>query len=167
MIQGRLQIKSNSLFQNERFSEALETLDHPALLSRDTNDSRWMRIQCCTELKLTFRELEELNALLGIEPTHHAARMLRAGLLETMGRFDDAIADLSVVLQQNPATLAVITRRGLLNQRLGNALAADVDFTKAIELSPHDGELYYRRGIARHQLGRSDDALHDLEKQLS
>ena len=161
-----LQIKSNSLFQNERFSEALETLDHPALLSRDTNDSRWMRIQCCTELKLTFRELEELNALLGIEPTHHAARMLRAGLLETMGRFDDAIADLSVVLQQNPATLAVITRRGLLNQRLGNALAADVDFTKAIELSPHDGELYYRRGIARHQLGKSDDALHDLEKTI-
>ena len=161
-----LQIRGNSLFQNDRFREALETLEHPALLSRDTNDSRWMRIQCCEQLKLTFRELEELNALLGIAPTHEAARLLRAELLESLGHFDDAVADLSAVLQQNPSNLPATTDRALLNQRRGNSAAAVIDFTKAIELSPHDAELYYRRGIARRQLGQSDDARQDLDKAL-
>ena len=161
-----LQIKGNSLFQNDRFREALETLEHPALLSRDTNASRWMRIQCCDELKLTFREIEELNALLGIAPTHEAARLLRAKLLEELGHFDDAVADLTVVLQQNPTHLSATTERALLNQRRGNAAAAVVDFTKAIELSPADAELYYRRGIARHKVGQSDDARLDLDKAI-
>ncbi|MEJ7590980.1 MAG: tetratricopeptide repeat protein [Planctomycetaceae bacterium] len=161
-----LQIKGISLFQNDRFREALETLEHPELLSRDTNDSRWMRIQCCDELKLTFRELEELNMLLGIAPTHEAARLLRAELLEKLGHFDDAVADLSVVLQKNPANLSAMTDRALLNQRRGDAAAAVADFSKAIELSPNDAELYYRRGIARHQLGQSDDARQDLDKAI-
>ena len=161
-----LQIKGISLFQNDRFREALETLEHPALSSRDTNDSRWMRIQCCDELDFTFREMEELNALLGIAPTHEAARLLRAELLQKLGHFDDAIADLSVALQQNPANLSAMTDRALLSQRRGDAAAAVTDFTKAIELSPNDAELYYRRGIARHQLGQSDDARQDLDKAL-
>ena len=161
-----LQIKGNGLFQKDRFREALETLEHPALLSRDTNDSRWLRIQCCDALKLTFRELEELNALLGIAPTHEAARLLRAELLESLGHFDDAVADLSAVLRQNPSNLSATTDRALLNQRRGNSAAAVVDFTKAIELSPHDAELYYRCGIARRQLGQSDDARQDLDKAL-
>ena len=161
-----LQIKGNSLFQNDRFREALETLEHPALLSRDTNDSRWMRIQCCDELGLTYRELEELNALLGIAPTHEAARRLRAELLERLGHFDDAVSDLSALLQQNPANVKAMTDRAMLNQRRGNAAAAVVDFTTAIELSPQDAGLYYRRGIARHQVGQSDDARQDLNKAI-
>ncbi|MBC7967625.1 MAG: tetratricopeptide repeat protein, partial [Fuerstia sp.] len=161
-----LQIKAISLFQNDRFREALETLEHSALLSRDTNDSRWMRIQCCDELEMTFRELEELNALLGIAPTHEAARLLRAELLEELGHFDDAIADLSAVLQHDPVNLVALRDRGLLNQRRGNADAAVVDFTKAIELSPDDAELYYRRGIARHSTGQNDEAQQDLDHAL-
>ncbi len=161
-----LHIKGNSLFQNDRFREALETLEHPALLSRDTNDLRWMRIQCCDELGLTYRELEELNALLGIAPTHEAARRLRAELLERLGHLDDAVSDLSALLQQNPANLTALTDRAKLNQRRGNAAAAVVDFTKAIELSPEDAGLYYRRGIARHQVGQSDDARQDLDKAI-
>lgn len=161
-----LQIKGISLFQNDRFREALETLEHPALLSRDTNDSRWMRIQCCNELELTFRELEELNALLGIAPTHESARLLRAELLEKLGHFDDAIADLSAVLQHDPMHLVALTNRGLLNQWRGNGDAAVVDFTKAIELSPHDAELFYRRGMARHSTGQNDDARQDLDHAL-
>lgn len=161
-----LRIKGISLFQNDRFREALETLEHPALLSRDTNDLRWMRIQCCDELEMTFRELEELNALLGTAPTHEAARLLRAELLERLGHFDDAIADLGAILQYDPANLAAVTSRALLQQRRGNADAAIVDFTRALELSPHDAELYYRRGIARHNSGRNDEARQDLDKAI-
>jgi tetratricopeptide (TPR) repeat protein len=161
-----LQIKSLSLFQNDRFAEALDTLDHPALLSRDTIDSRWMRILCCSRQDLTFRQLEELNALLGIVPNHEAGRLLRAEILEKLGHFDDAIADLSVALEQNPGNLSVIKNRALLNQRRGNAAAAVADFSKAIELSPDDADLYYRRGIARHQAGQTDDARKDLDKAI-
>ena len=161
-----LQIKGISLFQNDRFREALETLELPALLSRDTVESRWMRIQCCHEQALTFREMEELNALLGIAPTHEAARLLRAELLEKLGHYDDAIADLSVALQQNPANLTALTNRALLSQRRGHSAEAVDDFTKAIEFSANNAELYYRRGIARHQTGQSDDALKDLDKAI-
>jgi len=161
-----LQIKGISLFQNDKFREALETLEHPALLSRDTNDARWMRILCCGRQSLTFREIEELNALLGIAPTHEAARLLRAELLERLGHFDDAVTDLSVVLEQNPSHLVATKTRAMLNQRRGNAAAAVEDFTRAITLSPDDAELYYRCGIARHQAGQSDAARKDLEKAI-
>jgi tetratricopeptide (TPR) repeat protein len=161
-----LQIKGMSLFQNDRFREALETLEHPALLSHDVSELRWMRIRCCDKLEMTFREMEELNALLGAEPTHEAARLLRAQLLEELGHFDDAIADLSAVLQHDPVNLVALTSRGLLNQRRGNAEAAAADFTKAIELSPQDAELFYRRGISRHSTGQSDAARQDLDKAI-
>jgi tetratricopeptide (TPR) repeat protein len=161
-----LQIRGISLFQNDQFRESLETLDHPALLARDTPEARWMRILCCGQLSLPFREIEELNALLGIAPTHESARLLRADLLERLGHFDDAIADLSVVVQQDPKHLAALKNRGMLNQRRGHAKAAVVDFAQAIELSPDDADLYYRCGIARHQVGQADEARKDLDKAL-
>ncbi len=161
-----LQIRSVCLFQNDRFSEALQTLEHPALLSRDTVESRWMRVQCCDRQNLTFRKMEELNALLEIAPTHEAARLQRAELREKLGHFDDAIVDLSAALQQNPENLSAIRTRAMLNQRRGNAAAAVEDFTRAIELSANDAELYHRRGIALHQAGRSDEARKDLDYAL-
>lgn len=161
-----LMIKGTSLFRNDNFCEALEVLDHPVLISRDTLDARWMRIQCCSSVKLTFREMEELNALLGVEPTHEVARLLRAQLLEQFGHFDDAITDLSVVLQGNPKNLSALISRALLKQRRGNAAAAVEDFTAAIALSPDDPILYYRRGIANHQTSADDDARQDLNKAI-
>ena len=157
-------IKGTCLFRNDNFREALEVLDHPGLLSCDSLDARWMRIQCCSSLKLTFREMEELNALLGVEPTNEVARLLRAQLLEQLGHFDDAIADLTAALQRNPKNLSGLTSRALLNQRRGNATAAVKDFTAAIAMSPDDAILYYRRGIAKHQSGADDDARQDLDK---
>lgn len=159
-----LLIKGTGLFRNDKFREALDVLDHPVLISRDSLDARWMRIQCCSHLHLTFRKMEELNALLGIEPTLEVARLLRAQLLEQLGHFDDAIADLTAALQRNPKNLSALTSRALLNQRRGNAAAAVEDFSAAIVLSPDDAVLFYRRGIAMHQTGSDDDALKDLNR---
>lgn len=161
-----LLIKATGLFKNDNFREALDVLDHPVLISRDSLDARWMRIQCCRNLKLTFREMEELNALLGLEPTHEVARLQRAQLLEQLGHFDDAITDLTAALQRNPENLAALTSRALLNQRRGNAAAAVDDFSAAIALSPDDAVLYYRRGIAEHQTGSDDAARKDLDKAI-
>ncbi len=161
-----LLIKGTSLFRNDYFREALDILNHPVLLSRDSLDARWMRIQCCGSLQLTFREMEELNALLGVEPTHEVARLRRAELLEQLGHSDDAIADLTAALQQNPQNPSALTSRALLNQRRGKAAAAVEDFSAAIALSPDDAILYYRRGIAKHQTGANDDARQDLDKAI-
>lgn len=161
-----LLIKGTSLFRNDSFREALETLDRPELQSRDTLDSRWMRILCCSHEKLTFREMEELNALLGVAPKHEEGRLLRAKLLEEVGHFDDAVTDLTAVLQQNPNNLSALKSRALLNQRSGHAAAAVDDFTRAIKLSPNDAELHYRCGIARYQIGQSDAARQDLDKAI-
>ena len=161
-----IQMKGTCLFQNDRFREALDVLDELALMHRDTNEARWIRIQCCSELQLAFREMEELNALLGIAPNHHDARLLRADLLEQLGRFDDSISDLTVVLQHDPANLATLTNRGILNQRRGNAESAIEDFTKAIELSADDAELWYRRGIAHSQMRLLAEAKRDLDKAI-
>ncbi len=157
-------IKGTCLFKNGNFREALDVLDNPILISRNSVDARWMRIQCCSSLQLTFREMEELNALLGIEPTHEVARLLRAQLLEQLGHFDDAIADLTAAFEHNQKNLSAMTSRALLNQRRGNAVAAVEDFTAAIALSPDDAVLYYRRGIAKHQTGADDEAREDLDK---
>ncbi len=159
-------IKGTCLFRNDNFREALDVLDDPVLISRDSLDARWMRIKCCSNLKLTFREMEELNGFLGIEPTHEVARLLRAQLLEQLGHFDDAINDLTLALQRNPQNLSALTSRALLNQRRGKATAAIEDFNAAIELSPNDSILYYRRGIAKHQNGADDDARKDLDKAV-
>ena len=161
-----LMIKGTSLFRVDNFREALDVLDKPALMSQDTVDARWMRIQCCGKLEQTFREMEELNALLGVTPTHEAAHLLRAKLLEQLGHFDDAIADLSAVLKCNPTNLPALTNRALLFQRRGDAAAAVDGFTAAIAQAPDDAVLYYRRGIARHQIGASVDARKDLDKAI-
>ncbi len=159
-------IKGTCLFQNDRFREALDVLDKLAVTQQDTSETRWMRIQCCSKLQLTFREMEELNALLGVSPTHVEARLLRAKSLEMLGRFDDAITDLSAALEQDSLNLATLTRRGILNQRQGNAAASIEDFSAAITLYADDAELWYRRGISQSQLGSLDAATQDFDKAI-
>ena len=159
-------IKGTCLFQNDRFREALAFLDKLPLENRDTNEVRWMRIQCCSKQQLAVREMEELDALLEVSPSHVEARLLRAKLLEQLEQFDEAVTDLSAALEQDSSKLAILTKRGILNQRRGNAAAAISDFTAAITLSADDADLWYRRGISQSQLGSLEAAKQDFDKAI-
>ncbi len=47
-----------------------------------------------------------------------------------------------------------------------NIAQAKKDWTKAIELNPHEGNAYYNRGLANQHLRKFDDAIDDFKKSL-
>src|SRR5262245_32776371 len=64
------------------------------------------------------------------------------------GRYDTALSMYDELVRQNPMNAAAWNNRAIARVRLGQAVAAVGDYTRAIDLSPRDPELYTNRGDA-------------------
>lgn len=107
---------------------------------RKYRDGTWHRLRGETELALArFRQALE------IEPTYEEARHDLAALLLVEGRDQDAVAELSRLLKQNPRNRAALKTLALAASRQKNYRTASESLQKLLLLDPNDGEawLYY------------------------
>jgi len=86
----------------------------------------------------------------------------RARVYISLGRFDDALADYAVVIEQDPNHAEHYLERGDILRRLGRDQEALVDYTRALHLSPPFPEIYYNRGDLRLADGDSKGAMDDF-----
>lgn len=108
------------------------------------------------------RELEPDEYLL-----HRAGlRYNRAQVFMMTGRLEEALADFSHVIDQDPNFHDHYFNRGNILGRLGRYQEAIADYTEALQLSPPFAEAYYNRGDAHLELGDVDQALHDFSRVI-
>ncbi|MCX3061360.1 tetratricopeptide repeat protein [Streptomyces beihaiensis] len=86
----------------------------------------------------------------------------RARVCIGLGRFDDALADYAVVIEQDPNHAEHYLERGDILRRLGRDEEALADYTRALELSPPFPEIYYNRGDLRLADGDVKGAMEDF-----
>ena len=82
------------------------------------------------------------------------------------GQLDQAIAEFSKALANNPKFAEPYINRGLAYGRKGQYDLAIADFHKFIELEHRDPEAYYNRGLAYAKKGQYDQALADFNQAL-
>jgi tetratricopeptide (TPR) repeat protein len=92
---------------------------------------------------------------------------LKQGRAETKaGKWDEAIANLTKAIDQEPSYAVPWNERGIAYIRKGQANWAAMDFSKAIELRPNDHVPWTNRGDAHGQMGQWDETIADLSKAI-
>lgn len=82
----------------------------------------------------------------------------------SLGEYDKAIADASVVISLDPKLLVGYSNRAAAYQKRNMFNEAMIDLNKALELSPKSAELYFTRAEVYAALGKMDEAQADLKK---
>ncbi len=80
--------------------------------------------------------------------------------------YDEAISELTKVIQVNPNNVQAYQSRGNIYQIKGNLDQALADFNKAIEINPYDVNAYLSRGHVYQNKGNPDQALADFSKAI-
>ena len=116
-------------------------------------------------LRLVSDGLARLEADLG--PDEHrlhrsVLRYNRAQLYAGLGRLEEALADYTAVIEEDPHYAEYHFDRAALLRRLDRDDEAMAEYETAIRLSPPFPELYYNRGDLRSALGDSGGALADF-----
>jgi tetratricopeptide (TPR) repeat protein len=102
-----------------------------------------------------------------LDPAEHrlhrsVLRYNRAQLYAGLGRLEEALADYTAVIEEDPHYAEYHFDRAALLRRLDRDDEAMAEYETAMRLSPPFPELYYNRGDLRSALGDSDGALADF-----
>jgi len=116
-------------------------------------------------LRLVSDGLARLEADLGPEEhrLHRSVlRYNRAQLYAGLGRLEEALADYTAVIEEDPHYAEYHFDRAALLRRLGRDDEALAEYETAMRLSPPFPELFYNRGDLRSAQGDDDGALADF-----
>jgi len=116
-------------------------------------------------LRLVSEGMDRLDAELG--PAEHrlhrsVLRYNRAQLYAGLGRLEEALADYTAVIEEDPHYAEYHFDRAALLRRFARDDEAMAEYETAMRLSPPFPELYYNRGDLRSAIGDVDGALADF-----
>ncbi|MBI1800345.1 MAG: tetratricopeptide repeat protein [Chloroflexi bacterium] len=98
------------------------------------------------------------------------AQHSRGSRANSLAAYEEAIAELTVALEINPALTGAHYARGLIYWReLNDYERAVRDFTRALELDPQLARAYLNRGLSRvfGNIGTREEAIADFEQYLA
>lgn len=80
-----------------------------------------------------------------------------------MGRFQDAVDDLSEALRLDASRPDALVARAVMRRKLNQLDLAEADVTRALALDPDNPDALLERGILRQRMGDSAGARTDWE----
>ena len=122
------------------------------------------------ERELTEKALADFTSALSkpkIKPKTKAEVLINRGAaLSSMGRLEEALADLDAGIALAPDNKNGYLNRSLTHFHLQRYDKAIEDYTKYLELDPYAVNIWYERGMLRRSLNRPDEAIADLNRCL-
>ncbi len=100
-------------------------------------------------------------------PSNAQPYSVRARLLESARRYDDAVRDLTAALKLEPKHAPYWQGRGEMNFKAGHFAASVADFDRVIELSPYQATHHWQRGISLYYAKRFTDGRKQFESHLT
>jgi tetratricopeptide (TPR) repeat protein len=123
------------------------------------------RANAYSKLGETQKSLDDLKAVLRMDPDHIRARMMHAqAIAETQP--DEAITDLTHVIGIDRENSEAWLRRGLCWQKIADSDRALADLNVACRLTSADYRPWLERGRVLLKLGRVEDAISDLSRAV-
>lgn len=107
--------------------------------------------------------LEDCTQAIDLRPSYGLAYENRGLVRRRLNDFKGAIQDYNIAIQIDPTSPHPYYNRGLVRQDLEDFEGAMTDFSKAIALDPEYMFAFYDRGLLQARLGRTDQAIDDLE----
>lgn len=123
--------------------------------------------QCYRRMGAMEDAIASYSRAIDIEPDHVLALLGRAKAHEELGHVEAAIADYNQALAHDDTLWEALASRGVMYYEAGNLQASLADFDSAIKAKPGESSLYENRATVLADLGRSKDAMRDLETVLT
>jgi tetratricopeptide (TPR) repeat protein len=151
----------------QEFESALTDLDECLRQDRRNGRAYFERAECYATRRETERAYADFtdairNAGEDVE-LRTTAHFRRAQIGYDLGLHSRVIEDATKVLEVNPGRTQALALRGQSRLALGDADAAERDFSDVIRRAP-DARAFGNRGLARLQANRDADATTDLER---
>jgi tetratricopeptide (TPR) repeat protein len=151
----------------ETGADAKALADFQRALEMQPNAERYYRCGLILSRQGQFYEaLEQLNGALERDPDHDAAKAERAMVYANIERYDLAMRDLAVLINDRPANYIAWANRAAIHARRGFWPEVVGDATRAIKLNPDYAPAYKVRAIGHQVLGHIDKAIGDFETFL-
>lgn len=140
--------------------------EYKTVLQHDENNltALFYRAYAYTHLRRYDLAKNDYNDILFNEPTHMEARIGLSYVYQLMGKRNDALDLLNIVVEQYPDSVAGYVARASLETEMKQYESALYDWEKAIKLIPDntDYQLSYVEVLIR--MGRNDAARRELNK---
>ena len=100
----------------------------------------------------------QLAKAIDLNPAHLDTYFDHAGVLEQLGRDEEAIARYDHLIAAKPDFPEALIRRGAALRRLGRPQEALKDFAQALNLNPDNADAWFQQGNAQHDLSAYAEA---------
>ncbi len=150
------------------FAGAVDDFDEAVRRGVDDTSLRADRASAKLALGTVEAALADADRAVSLRrPDQERGLAVRSDVYLTLGRYDDALADLDLALASSFADGALLRRRAFVNWARGDLIAARLDAQKATELEPGDGRAALLCGVICHHEGLQEDAERHLLRAAS
>jgi tetratricopeptide (TPR) repeat protein len=118
---------AEAYLQRERLPQARAALDRQLARVPADLDVRQWRGLVALRMAHNLTAAEDFSSVLAAEPSRDSARLLRARAWMRLGRFQEALADLGLLIQARPKDVELLEMRSEAHERLGHSHLAAVD----------------------------------------
>lgn len=108
-----------------------------------------------------------IERALELDPEHMRARLLAADMALDAEDGRTACAHLDVIVAREPGVAAVLNRRGLARELLGDEEGAEADYRSAVGIEPRSQDAWINLGRVYRRDGRHRDALWAFERAVA
>lgn len=145
------------LIRSAKLAEGLEDLRW--YTQKHPKDARgFYELAIAETVRESDRALEDVNRALALDPTFNPARYARGVLYYKLGKTQESMADLELVLKTEPNDVGSLDALGQNYLRLGKYTEAAEVLERAYKLAPKDSKVltHYSRALIR--LGRMEES---------
>ncbi|MFD8284976.1 tetratricopeptide repeat protein [Streptomyces solisilvae] len=101
-----------------------------------------------------------------LDPDDVWAITSRARIYQSVGRYEEALAEYTHAIELNSSSASIIADRGYLNRLAGRYEEALADCASAIELDPENSNAITNRGATYRISGQYEEALVDFDRAI-
>ena len=151
----------------EQYDEALVDYATAIRLSPPFHEAHYNRADLLRELGDDDGALRDLDYAITLDPDHLDSLVNRVDLLLEGGETERARADVDAGLDRDPGNANLLSARGLLLADSGDTDAADASYTAALAEDPAFVAAWANRAVLSYSVGRSADAVADLDHAIA
>jgi tetratricopeptide (TPR) repeat protein len=158
--------RSRALVKSGERSRAMDDLNESIRLSPETAHGYFYRGIANVESNQTELAIENFTECLQRNGNHTPALVWRADELCKLGRYDDAVADLSQAIVQSRPDAGLYSRRGVALHYAKSYEAALADYDRVLEMNADHAKCFFNRGAALAALKEYDQAIADYDEAV-
>jgi arylsulfatase A-like enzyme/Tfp pilus assembly protein PilF len=159
-------VLGSALMGQREYKRAIEQYGkYLELVPTSSYAHQWAAI-CYLNLNDRDSALREADAALAIDPHFSDARVLRAGVLATRGRYEESIAELRQAVATDPAKPTIRLDLAKVLAEAGHQEEARAEYATALRQQPDFAPALVGLGALQAETGALDDAVRNLRRAL-